>query len=157
MHLINTPFTYNIIEGMKLIRFFGFGIIFGLLGLVGCNNNQTQEVIPYAYVELILNIDEPSSFELQPIGGYIYHPGGSNGLIIYHADLDVFRVYDRHSTYNVNSYCQVSVDPAGFKLIDDCGTSEFSLFDGSVLKGPAQHPLKQYRVTFDGTFISIRN
>lgn len=123
----------------------------------GCSKNNPNNVIPNAYVDVTLNIYEPSSFELEPIGGWIYHPGGSNGLIIYHANVDDYICYDRHSTYNVSEWCQVEVDSSNFKLIDPCSLSEFSIFDGSVIKAPASIPLKRYPVVFDGTYIVIRN
>ena len=128
-----------------------------VLTFAHCNKNNANNVIPNALVDVTINIYEPSSFQLQPIGGWIYANGGSNGLLIYHANLDEYLCYDRHSTYNVNDWCQVSVDSTNFKLIDPCSNSEFSIFDGSAIKGPATIPLKRYPVTFDGTYISIRN
>ncbi len=122
-----------------------------------CSKNNPNNVIPNVYVEVTLNINEPSSFDLVPIGGWIYYNGGSNGLVIYHADAEVFNCYDRQSTYNVNDWCQVIVDSSNFKLVDTCSASEFSIFDGSVIKAPATIPLKQYPTTFDGTYITIRN
>lgn len=122
-----------------------------------CSNNTPNTVIPNVYVEVLLNINEPSSFDLQPIGGWLYYNGGSNGLIIYRAGSTDFKCFDRHSTYKVDDYCQVSVDSSGFKLVDTCSGSEFSIFDGSVIKAPANIPLKQYPTSFDGTYITIRN
>jgi hypothetical protein len=142
------------------MKFNSFKIAILLLALPffsKCSKNNPNTVIPNVYVEVQLNINEPSSFNLQPIGGWIYYAGGSNGLIIYHANADEFKCYDRHSTYNVDDWCQVNVDSTGFKLIDTCSASEFSIFDGSVIKAPATIPLKQYPTTFDGTFIIIRN
>lgn len=127
-----------------------------LLGFSNCSKDSNT-VIPNAYVDVQININEPSSFELQPIGGWLYANGGSNGLIIYHANLDEYICYDRHSTFNVSEWCQVAVDSSNFKMIDACSKSEFSIFDGSVIKGPATIPLKRYPVSFDGTYIVIRN
>ena len=122
-----------------------------------CSKENPNNVIPNVYVEVLLNINEPSSFDLQPIGGWIYHVGGSNGLVIYRAGATDFKCFDRHSTYQVDDWCQVNVDSAGFKLVDTCSGSEFSIFDGSVVKAPANIPLKQYPTSFDGTYITIRN
>lgn len=122
-----------------------------------CSKNSPNTVIPSVPVDVQLNINEPSSFNLGPIGGWLYLNGGSNGLIVYRADLNDFKCFDRHSPYNVNDYCQVYVDSSGFVLLDSCSGSEFSIYDGNVLKGPATIPLKQYPTTFDGTFITITN
>ena len=142
---------------MKLSHFKLAILLFSASFFSNCSKNNPNTVIPNVYVNIVLNINEPSSFELQPIGGFIYVNGGSNGLIVYRTGLDQFNCYDRHSTYNVNDWCQVEVDAARFKLIDTCSSSEFSIFDGSVIKGPATIPLKQYPTTFDGTYISITN
>ncbi len=122
-----------------------------------CSKNNPNDVIPNVYVDVTININEPSSFDLQPIGGWIYVSGGSNGLLVYRANFDEFNCYDRHSTYNVNQFCKVEVDSTGFKLLDPCSGSEFSIFDGSVVKAPATISLKRYSTNFDGTYIYIRN
>lgn len=137
----------------------GICLFFFLIITNACNNTgqHPNSVIPNVYVDVLINVQEPSSFGLQPLGGYLYHVGGSNGLIIYHAEPDRFVCFDRHSTYNPNSWCAVNVDSSGFKLIDTCSMSEFSIFDGGVIKGPATVPLKQYTTTYDGTYIQITN
>ncbi len=122
-----------------------------------CSKNNPNTVIPNVFVDVNININEPSSFDLQPIGGWLYINGGSNGLVIYHSNVDEFKCFDRHSTYNVDAWCKVNVDSTGFKLVDPCSGSEFSVLDGSVIKAPATIGLKQYPTTFDGTFITIRN
>ncbi len=122
-----------------------------------CSKNNPNTVIPNVYVDVQLNINEPSSFDLQPVGGWMYYNGGSNGLLVYRANLDEFKCYDRQSTYEVNNWCTVQVDSTGFTLIDTCSHSEFSIFDGTVSKGPATIPLKQYPTSFDGTYIRITN
>ncbi|MGB0390710.1 MAG: ubiquinol-cytochrome c reductase iron-sulfur subunit [Salibacteraceae bacterium] len=122
-----------------------------------CSKNNPNTVIPNVFVDVQININEPSAFDLGPIGGYLYLNGGSNGLIVYRADLNEFKCYDRHSPHNVDDWCQVSVDSTGFVLQDPCSGSEFSIFDGSILKGPSTIPLKQYPTTFDGTYILISN
>ena len=132
-------------------------VLFALPFFSKCNKDSPNNVIPNVYVDVQININEPSSFNLQPIGGWIYYNGGSNGLLIYRANTDEFRCYDRHSTYKVSDWCQVQVNSTGFTLVDSCSGSQFSIFDGSVTKAPASIPLKQYPVVFDGTFITIRN
>jgi hypothetical protein len=129
---------------MKISVFKLATLLFVLPFFSHCSKNNPNTVIPNVFVDVTLNINEPSSFDLQPIGGFIYMNGGSNGLVVYRADLDNFKCYDRHATFNVDDWCQVNVDSTRFKLIDTCSTSEFAIFDGTVLKGPATIPLKQY-------------
>lgn len=142
---------------MKYSIFYLALLVLTLPFLSNCSKNNPDTVIPNVYVDVQLNINEPSSFTLQPIGGWIYYTGGSLGLLVYRANLDEFKCYDRHSTYDVNNWCTVAVDSTGFTLVDTCSGSEFTIFDGTVTKGPATIPLKQYQTTFDGTYITITN
>lgn len=132
-------------------------VLLALPFISNCSKNSPDNVIPNVYVDVTINVNEPSSFNLQPIGGWMYYNGGSNGLVIYHSNVNEFKCYDRQSTYNVNDWCQVHVDSSGFKLVDTCSLSEFSIFDGTVIKGPATIQLKQYPTTFDGTYVNINN
>lgn len=135
-----------------------FGVALLILPMFSnCSKNNPNDVIPNVYVDVTININEPSSFDLQPIGGWIYVAGGSKGLIVYRANIDEFNCYDRHSTYNADQFCRVDVDSNGFKMTDPCSASEFSIYDGSVIQGPANISLKRYPTTFDGTYIYIRN
>jgi Rieske Fe-S protein len=132
-------------------------VVVGLLFLGSCSKNNSANVIPNVLVDVVININEPSSFELQPIGGWVYVNGGSRGLLVYHANEDEFICYDRHSTYDVNAYCQTNVDSTGFKILDPCSGSVFSIFDGNPIQGPATIGLKSYPTSFDGTYLVIRN
>ena len=62
-------------------------LLFALPFFSHCSKNNPNTVIPSVYVDVSININEPSSFDLQPIGGFIYMNGGSNGLVIYRADM----------------------------------------------------------------------
>ena len=114
--------------------------------------------IPLVAVNVTININDPAYNAIAVPGGWIYINGGSRGIIIYRISNDVFNAYDRHCTYDSGNSCAlVSVDATNITGLDDCCGSQFLLIDGSVTKGPANLPLKQYRTTFDGSVLRINN
>ncbi len=131
------------------------GLLF--LTLASCKKEDTNNYIPYVTVDLVININNPSNFHLQPVGGWGYFSGGSRGIVVYHLSQDEFMAYDRHSPYQPENGCQVNVDSTSFSLIDPCSGSKFSLVNGGVEQGPATLPLKQYRTSFDGTYLRVTN
>lgn len=121
----------------------------------GCNKNQTN--IPYVPVDAYININNPAYVDLNVVGGWVYVTGGSRGILIYRSNLDEFRTYDRHATYNINDNCTVIVDNSNLGVEDPCSSSKWIITDGSVTDGPASLPLHQYANTFDGTTLHIFN
>lgn len=142
------------------MKHFIYRLLLALLPIAfytGCTKVDPDDVVPNVYVSERININEPSSIDLIPYGGWMYTHGGYNGLVIYRSDQYNFICYDRQSPYQVSNRCQVSANESGFLLIDTCSASEYSMFEGYVTKGPSKTPLTQYKTTFDGTYIYIRN
>ena len=52
---------------------------------------------------------------------------------------------------------KVQVMKDNFSLVDSVSGSQWRIFDGTVIKGPAQWSLRLYGTTFDGTTLRIRN
>jgi len=134
--------------------------LFILAGTNGCKKDYTS-VVPYMYVQYSLN---PSNIiELNIPGGSFYIPNLGYGGIIIFRDLpdssNPYLAYDATCTYEVSSTCRVvASDASGLAKCPCCG-SEYILFsgNGSPTKGPATEPLKQYRTSFSGGLIIIRN
>ncbi len=127
-----------------------------LIGIWSCR--RQQQAIPYVFVDLYLNIDNPSNFLLTSPGGWDYKNGGSKGLIVYRKQEDQFVVFDRHCTYNADNACgAASVDSTNIQISCDCDGSVYQLHDGSVIQGPATLPLHQYRSDFNGSVLHIYN
>lgn len=123
----------------------------------GCRNNNDWG-IPLVRVDEIIYLANPSNIDLNAVGGYIYYPGGSRGLLIYRFSQDEFRAYDRHGTYQPSQPCDpVYVDNSGIIIKDPCSTSEWVLIDGSVAVGPAGLNLKQYQTFYDGSSVHVFN
>ncbi|HTA63151.1 MAG TPA: hypothetical protein VK835_11875 [Bacteroidia bacterium] len=80
---------------------------------------------------------------------------GVKGILIYRQTTTQFYAYERSCTYDGTTVANAMVSAgAGSTTCKDniCG-SIFTIFDGSggVAQGPANYPLKQYAISFDGT------
>lgn len=134
--------------------------IFILSGTNGCKKDYNS-VIPYVSVDL--NISQANIIELNIPGGSFYIRNQGYGGIIVFRDLtdnsNPFTAYDASCTFEVSTTCRV-VDPDVSGVAKcPCCKSEFILFSGSgsPTKGIAKEPLKQYRTSFSGGVINIRN
>ena len=128
-----------------------------LLFAAGCNKDKNKQV-PDVYVDFYININDPQFFDLQSIGGYEYVTGGVAGIIIYRKSQTEFVALDRCCSYNPDERDRVEVDTVSMqKIVCPHCKSEFSLYDGNVLKGPASAPLKEYSTTFDGENVHVYN
>lgn len=85
--------------------------------------------------------------------------GGVNGILIFHDFFDNYIAYDRACTNNpLNSCEQVDINVQQTNnLICSCCESEFFIFDGAVIIGPAQQSLHRYQTTFDGLTLRVFN
>jgi nitrite reductase/ring-hydroxylating ferredoxin subunit len=131
-------------------------ILFSILQ--ACKKKDETEQVPYVTVNFTIYTTDPLYSALQSNGGHINYNAGSRGIIIYRKSTDEFKAYERHCPYKVTDACgQVKVDASGITAIDTCCSSTFTLTDGSVISGPATRPLKQYRVLYEGSKITVSN
>lgn len=119
-----------------------------------CNRNR---FIPYVPVDFEINVNLPAYQPLNNPTGWITVSGGSRGIIIYRLNLDEFMAYDRHATYDVDAACQVTVGEDNILVSDPCSNSQWLLIDGSVVQGPAEIPLQQYRTFWNPPMLRIVN
>lgn len=125
-----------------------------------CKDDYTS-VVPYVYVDM--SFPRANFIELNIPGGSVYFQNAGYGGIIVFRDLidssNPFLAYDATCTYEVSSTIRVTAtDDSGVATCPVCG-SQFILFsgNGAPIKGPASEPLKQYRTSFVGGRILIRN
>lgn len=128
-----------------------------ILSFSSCNKEETG--IPDVPVNVTIYSSDPLFNDLNPIGGYLYYPGGSRGLLIYRKSMEEIVAYDRHCPYQPEKSCgKISVDSSNtFIAIDGCCNSKFLLLDGSVNAGPSSYPLKAYYSSFDGYKLTVYN
>jgi len=134
-------------------------ILFTLFFATSCNKNKKQ-AMPYAPVDEYINTSLPSYSNLNIIGGWVYINGGNDGIILYRQSYETIMAYERRCTYNAFEACGFSsVDSTGLVVVCGCDGSRYSIFDGSILQGPAINPLFQYRVSYspDANQVHVTN
>jgi nitrite reductase/ring-hydroxylating ferredoxin subunit len=126
---------------------------------VQCRKDDDVTGIPYVEVNFTININDPEYIKLTTIGNWEYVTGGSRGIVIYRLSENEFVAFDRHCTYDPSAVCsQLDVDATGLRLNDyDCCGSEYSLINGTVLKGPSTLGMKRYTTSFDGINLIVTN
>ena len=125
--------------------------------LLGCEGNVNVSPIPDVPVNLEVNLNDIDNVALKQIGGFIYADGGVRGIILYRKSQNEYKAYDRNCTFQPEDICaQVSFHSSGFYLEDTCCDSVFDT-DGFPTGGPAEFPLKEYRVSQAGDILFITN
>ncbi len=130
---------------------------FSTFFIFSCSNNTTassnNNTIPLVQVNISVFINDPFYFKLKSIGGWMYIPGGVNGIIVYRLTQDGssnFIALERTSTYLQNNpKAKAFVQNDNYTLLDSISQSKWQIIDGAVIKGPATFPLKQYRAIFN--------
>ena len=127
------------------------------VSLSECRQRYQEHRVPNVVVNVDIDLNLPQYNHLNFIGGWIYLDGGSNGLIVHRSTQEVFAAYDRQAPYLVEERCKIFVDTGVTTCTDECSESQWLLFDGQLVKGPASLPLRQYVTSFDGNRLLIRN
>jgi nitrite reductase/ring-hydroxylating ferredoxin subunit len=163
MKLIN--FVFNSIQYFKLMKsgksfLFTLTVAFLFTSVIffasSCKKDDTDDIAQY-YVDFTIFINEPAYINLNAVGGWMYINAGTKGIIIYRRSQTEFTALERNCTYDPNAACSLVEVLSGISAVDSCCTSRFSIFDGSVINGPATRPLYQYRTTFDGVALRVFN
>ena len=138
----------------KIKKIFIIGLVF--LFSTACKKD-TSQVVPYVQVNVVLNI----ATDLASLGvnSAIICPlqGGYKGIIIYRAEQNEFKAYERLCTNYPNDTCAVATENGSILGTCPCCKSQFELVTGYVNKGPARLPLKQYQTTVEGGRLYITN
>lgn len=144
-------------------------ILFFALVASSCNDNTPtngQVFIPDVPVSITVNMELPSHYHLQNLGGYSLLDGGHRGIFLVHNFDDEYYALERTCTFNPDATCaHIQIDTANIQLrcgqyendtFSECCQSLYS-FDGFVLQGPSRFALKRYSVFRNGSLLTIRN
>ncbi len=131
-------------------------LLLAILISFGCRKGNDN--IPRVPVNEYLNLSLPSYNSLNIVGNWIYYQGGNRGLIICRTSVNQFIALERTCSYDptLSTSIVYGVKNNVYGVDSVCG-SQFSLFDGSVMKGPATSGLLHYQTYFDGTYLHIYN
>lgn len=136
--------------------------VFGLVVFLLFSCQKTQDTtIPNVAVNESLTIAEPSNFPLTAQGGWVYHPGGYRGLIVYRqafsGNSDDFLAYDRACPNHYNQQCgRISVDDDDFYMTCPCDSARWYLLNGFPER-ERSGLLKRYNTTFVNGVVFISN
>jgi nitrite reductase/ring-hydroxylating ferredoxin subunit len=128
-----------------------------LLFLVACKKDEND--VRSSGVDEYLNLNEPSYLDLNVPGNYIYYPAGTRGIIVYRRSNTEFVAYERSCPYDPqNSTGLVTVETTLTSAADSTCGSRFSIYDGSIINGPTNQSLSQYRTELlQGNVLHIFN
>jgi len=139
----------------KIVHIF---LIASAIAIIGSCKKENTSGIPNTAVDIYIYTNNPSYSNLNAVGGWVYITGGVRGIIVYRKTNSEIAAYDRNCTYQSNNACAtVYVDNTNIIAKDTCCGSQFSIYDGGILQGPAGLPLKAYNTTFDGNTLHIYN
>jgi hypothetical protein len=133
-----------------------FYFILITLSAIGCKDRNNYQ-IPYVPVNIVINVNQPDFFALTVPTGWVYVTGGSRGIIVYRKSDSEFVAIERHSTYNVDDHCAVTVLSDGIILDDPCSDSQWLITDGTIVNGPTSSPLVTYDTSFNPPYLTISN
>ena len=136
----------------KISRFvFPSFFIFLTLSFLQCKKDNST--IPNVYVDTYVYLSQPQYSNLNSVGNWTYIEGyGVKGIILYRKSSSEFVAYDRSCPYDPNAAnARISVDASNIIGVDNNCGSQFSLFDNSIVKGPANRQMRAYYADYDGS------
>jgi len=152
------------------IRFF---LITVTLAVILSSCNKKNDVIPDTYVNFTLLLTDPEFVSLSGFGGSVtvdshtnnWGPGAAgydgNGIIIC-SGVEEFYAYDRTCPhdYVVNSLSvKVNIDPSNstIAICPKCGTKYGLTVGGTPTSGIGRYPLKNYKTSQQGNYVTVWN
>ena len=120
----------------------------------GCKKQDNFYDIPNVAISHHVYLSNPTNFDLQVQGGWVYRNAGYKGLIIYRRymnyDNNDFVAYERACPLHYSSDCATMKVKDGLTIVCECDGKEYSLFDGSPYSDNPSPSVKFYRTTYDG-------
>lgn len=136
-------------------------MLFSLILMVNSSSCERDDFrFPYVPVNIYAGIYT----DLAGLGaggfGFYYPNAGLNGLIIYRTFENQYLVFDRTCTHETELNCATEQDPENsFLIICPCCESQYLTDDTGcmIIRGPARHPLVQYKAIIEGSNLHIFN
>ncbi len=147
---------------VRYYHIFSFFVLF-LLILSACKKDE--ELLPPAYVDFQIYVNQAQFSDLHAIGNsmilkeedVIGRNYAKHGVIVYRFSEDEFKAFDARCTYEPKEQHRLEItDDYVVARCTDCG-SEFILVYGAPSKGPANMPLREYNTYFSGSILRVFN
>ena len=152
------------------IRFFLITVAIGVT-LSSCN--KKNDVIPDTYVNFTLDLNEVLFHDLSVFGGSVAVDSrtnnwgtaaagyNGNGIIICFG-VEEFYAYDRTCPWDYvtnNLSVKVNIDPGNstIAVCPKCGTKYGLTVGGTPATGVGRYPLKNYRTSYQGNYVTVWN
>jgi nitrite reductase/ring-hydroxylating ferredoxin subunit len=135
--------------------------------------NKKNDVIPDTYVNFTLDLNDPEFVNLSGFGGSVMVGSNTNnwgtaaagydgnGIIICYG-VEEFYAYDRtcpHDYVNNGLSVKVTVDPKNstIAVCPKCGTKYGLTVGGTPATGVGRYPLKNYKTSYVGNYVTVWN
>lgn len=120
-----------------------------------CKDDDSNDIAQYP-VDFTIYLNEPAYINLNAVGGSIYLSGvGTKGIIIYRKSTTEFNAVEQNCSFDPDKACSKVKIESGITAKDSCCGSKFSIYDGSVISGPAARPLFLYQTVYNQTSNSL--
>jgi len=131
-------------------------LVLSLLSLSSCTDSD--DYIQNVYVNIEVPVNQPEYSDLDAIGNSIFITGGVKGIIIYHANVNDYRAFDRNCSFEPSTQCAY-IDSINSTIAScNCCSSKFLIDqNGITANGPALRPLKEYYTSFSAGILKIKN
>ena len=152
------------------IRFLLITIVISFI--LGSCKNEKNDVIPDVYVNFIIDLLNDIEFaDLNVTGNHVIVTSltnnwginsagfANNGIIVFRSLSEEFNAYDRtcpHDYFINNQIIKVDVEFTS-AICPNCSTKYALSAFGTPLSGPGRYPLKNYKTSFDGRYLSVWN
>ncbi len=123
--------------------------LFLIVALISCEKNETNDILPFANVDVTLNLNLPQYQNLQIPTEWVYIEKGANrglqGIIIQSTGLTPpYKAYERACP---NNDCTTPmVFDGSLKMKCPCDNSEYSIIDGAPQTAGNSHFAREYKV-----------
>ena len=123
--------------------------LFFIVALISCEKNETNDVLPYAPVDVTLNLNLPSYQNLQIPKGWVYIEKGTNkglqGILIQYFGVNPkYKAFERACP---NNDCNVPmIFDGSLRMKCPCDNSEYSIIDGAPQTSGNTHFAREYKV-----------
>jgi len=124
-------------------------LLFFIISFISCEKNETNDILPYANVDVTINLNLPEFQNLQIPTEWAYIDKGINrglqGIIIQSTGLTPpYKAYERACPNN--DCTSPMVFDGSLKMKCPCDNSEYSIIDGAPQTLGNSHFAREYRV-----------